>query len=94
MPWTYSPTIPKGSTAPLANGNGSAQANVERFTAMTIGDDTTSPEYQLVCLNAGVALWVRGVSASVTEGLTVAQAQFASGAAAALVEQVRRVAQA
>jgi anthranilate phosphoribosyltransferase len=93
MPWTYSPATAKGLTVPVANGDGSAQANVARFTAMMTGTDTSSAEYHLVCLNAGVGLWIRGLSASVADGVTVAQAQFASGAVAAQLDQVRRVAQ-
>jgi anthranilate phosphoribosyltransferase len=49
------------------------------------------PAHDIVCLNAGTALYAAGVAASIEEGLAKARAAIASGAAMAKLEQFVQV---
>jgi anthranilate phosphoribosyltransferase len=49
------------------------------------------PAHDIVCLNAGTALYAAGVAKSIGEGLTMARATIASGAALAKLEQFVQV---
>lgn len=60
-----------------------AVSGVEESKAMLLGalDNQTGPARDIVALNAGAALYVSGVAASLAEGVLVAQSAIASGAA-------------
>jgi anthranilate phosphoribosyltransferase len=49
------------------------------------------PAHDIVCLNAGTALYAAGVAGSIEEGLAKARAAIASGAALAKLEQFVQV---
>jgi len=65
--------------APESLAGGSPAENAERLVALVEGE--TGPLADIVALNAGAALFVGGRAASIAEGVEMARAVLASGAA-------------
>ncbi len=73
--------------APESLAGGSPEENAERLMALVEGE--TGPLADIVALNAGAALFVGGRSASVAEGVEMARAVLASGAAHAKLQALK-----
>ena len=77
---------------------GMARADLEQIRATdsahslqiikSVFDNTDGPAKDIVCLNAGAAIYVAGVAGSLAEGVKKAQDTIASGAAAEKLEQL------
>ncbi len=64
-----------------------ADAAASRVKMMEALNGEAGPAYDIVALNAGVALYAAGVAASIEDGLQRARAAIASGAARAKLDQ-------
>jgi anthranilate phosphoribosyltransferase len=78
--------IPRAQPAALQGGDAAANAAIVR--AVLAGE--TGPRREIVCVNAGAALWIAGAAPDLAAGLDLARESIDSGAArerlAALVE--------
>ena len=55
---------------------------------MNVFSDEPGPARDIVCLNAGAAIYVAGISDSLMSGVAVAQKQIASGKATRVLEKL------
>lgn len=64
--------------------------NVRIFNALLSGEDTQSPYYQMVCLNAGAGFYVAGHTPTLEDGERMAQELLALGKVRETFDQCRR----
>jgi anthranilate phosphoribosyltransferase len=74
-------------TAPSSLAGGSPEANAERLLAVLEGE--SGPLGEIVALNAGAALYVSGIAASISSGVELARTVLASGAAHAKLQALK-----
>ena len=75
------------ATAPLQKLRvGSAAESLDVIRAVLAGD--AGPAHDIVCLNAGAAIYVSGVAGTLAEGVEAARAAIASGRAAAVLGEL------
>jgi anthranilate phosphoribosyltransferase len=74
-------------TAPSFLSGGSPEANAERLLAVLEGE--SGPLGDIVALNAGAALYVSGIAASISNGVELARTVLASGAAHAKLQALK-----
>lgn len=69
--------------------------NIDEATAMlqSVFDNVSGPAKDIVCLNAGAAIYVGGAAASLAEGVVRAMATIESGAAKFKLDTLKRVSQ-
>jgi len=79
-------------TAPSEAVRGGTPEENARMLERVLAAEEKGPVRDIVALNAGAALYVSGIAASIREGCARAQAAIASGAAAERLEALRRAA--
>lgn len=79
-----SPTPIALPTTPL-----SVTDNLQIFNQLATGEDTQSPYYHLVCLNACAALYVAGVISNFQDGIALVQKQLKEKALLAQLQKTR-----
>lgn len=68
----------------------SPQHNFSIFNGLLKGEDTASPYYQMVCLNAGAGLHIARRAKSLEDGIALAQETLQNGQALQTLEKCRR----
>ncbi len=81
--------LPPNGLHPLPDGEHSPQDNLKILQQLLQGEDTTSPYYRLVCLNAAAGFVIAGKASSLAEGEQEAQALLHSGQVLETLKQCR-----